>query len=202
VGADEASVCIKAYNISLRTWTKVKLGHVITAKEGEPVLLKAIDVTDCLDFDRHLGSKTASTFHIRNNLPKERAYVRQKIQQRRVSAAPASIISLSSSDEDGGNFASSQALTLKPFLAPAFLAAACSQAPLLRLNVQRHLMMCLPHESESMHHQAPHLSRLQLQVPSLRNSPAIILPYHLLLLHPCHAPVRQLQVKVRMMRLM
>jgi hypothetical protein len=125
-GVEESTVRVQAYNMALRTWTKVKPGHIVTAKEGEPILVKAINVTECFDFDRHLASTKAGAFHIRSNLPQERAAVRQKIKSRcKVPAPPPSVISLTSSDED--DVASSQVTCSKPFRAPTSAAAGPSR---------------------------------------------------------------------------
>lgn len=65
----------------IHTWTKIPVGHVINVKNGESVFLKAPGVVKCLNFDEILHNTTITKpkaqFHMRNNLPQERAYIRK-----------------------------------------------------------------------------------------------------------------------------
>ncbi|KAF8885198.1 hypothetical protein BD779DRAFT_1673833 [Infundibulicybe gibba] len=79
--AGDDNPCVKLYNHTVMTWTKVKVGHVITLKGRECIFLKALDVTECHDFDNLLSRSKASESHIRKNLPQERAHVRRALQQ-------------------------------------------------------------------------------------------------------------------------
>jgi hypothetical protein len=103
---NETNLRVNLYNNALRTWTRVKSGHIVVVNERESVLLKAVGVTDCLDLENHLPKKN-NTLHIRTNLPQECAFVRQKLKQRATSA-----ISITSEEED---FATSRVSQPRPF---------------------------------------------------------------------------------------
>jgi hypothetical protein len=45
-GGDD-SLRFHLYNRSLRTWIKIKPGHVVSVLDNRPVFLKAINVTNC-----------------------------------------------------------------------------------------------------------------------------------------------------------
>ncbi|KAF8074790.1 hypothetical protein FPV67DRAFT_1389934, partial [Lyophyllum atratum] len=67
---------VKLYNPSVSAWTKISIGHVIQLKDGDRVFLKALDVTDCLNFDTVLvKSLNSKQPNIRTNLKGDRAYV-------------------------------------------------------------------------------------------------------------------------------
>ena len=80
VSSDEGTR-IFYFRHDIHTWTKIPVGHVINVKSGESVFLKAPGVVKCLNFDEILHNTTITKpkaqFHIRNNLPQERAYIRQ-----------------------------------------------------------------------------------------------------------------------------
>jgi hypothetical protein len=49
----------------------MKVGHVVTIKEGEHIFLKAVGVVDCTKFNQQiiqLTSKATEAFHLHNNL--------------------------------------------------------------------------------------------------------------------------------------
>jgi hypothetical protein len=79
VSSDEGTR-IYYFRHDIHTWTKIPVGHVINVKNGESVFLKAPGVVNCLNFDKICNTtimKPEARFHIRNNLPQERAYIRQ-----------------------------------------------------------------------------------------------------------------------------
>jgi hypothetical protein len=65
--------------MSVGTWTRIKEGHVIEVDSKSPVYLKAVDIVECRDFERHLQLQSEKVPHFRHDLPKERAYVKSKI---------------------------------------------------------------------------------------------------------------------------
>jgi hypothetical protein len=139
---DRTAWRVKLYDNSLRMWTKVKPGLVVTVKEGESVFLKALDVTDCIDFDRYLNA-TGKNLHIRHHLPQERTYVRQAIKQRHMSTAVDSVLSISSEDDNDLDLETGRASTskfpitpiAKPSRAPASDDESSSEKKPVVLNV-------------------------------------------------------------------
>jgi hypothetical protein len=85
VSSDEGTR-IYYFRHDIHTWTKIPVGHVVNVKNGESVFLKAPGVINCLNFDEILHNTTITKpkaqFHMRNNLPQERAYVRQAYKDR------------------------------------------------------------------------------------------------------------------------
>ena len=81
VSTSDEGTHIYYFRHDIHTWTKIHVGHVINVKNGESVFLKAPGVVNCLNFDEILRNTTITKpntqFHIRSNLPQERAYVRQ-----------------------------------------------------------------------------------------------------------------------------
>ena len=73
------TTCVSNCLIAIQTWTKVRVGHVITLRYGDRVFLKALDVTDCVNFDALLASSERTDPHISNNLPRERTFVRRAL---------------------------------------------------------------------------------------------------------------------------
>ena len=80
---DEVTSCFKLYNTSIRTWSKVQAGHVITLKAGDHIFLKGHNVTHCPDFDR-LFMGQLRTPHFSNNLQHECAHVRRALKERQM----------------------------------------------------------------------------------------------------------------------
>ncbi|KAF8057808.1 hypothetical protein FPV67DRAFT_1401177, partial [Lyophyllum atratum] len=77
--ADDVPQYFHLYNPVICTWTKAKLGHVVTLKEpGDRIFVKGLNVSDCVDFDTLLAnsSKKNGGFHMRHHLTQERAHVR------------------------------------------------------------------------------------------------------------------------------
>jgi hypothetical protein len=74
----------KLYNTSIHTWSKVQVGHVITLKAGDHIFLKGHDIAHCLDFDCLLTIGQHCVPHFSNNLPYERAHVRQVLKERKM----------------------------------------------------------------------------------------------------------------------
>lgn len=65
-------------NAQYGTFVRVKVGHVLTVKEGEHVFLKAIGIVDCTVFNKQcetFGTKLSRPLHFRNNLPAECEYI-------------------------------------------------------------------------------------------------------------------------------
>ena len=76
---DGDNVRVKLFNTSIRTWTKVPIGHVITLRRGDRIFLKALNVSECVTFDALLASSERTDPHISKNLPRERAFVRHAL---------------------------------------------------------------------------------------------------------------------------
>jgi hypothetical protein len=81
-------------------WTKVQLGYVIAVKEQERIFLKALGVTDCVDFNLHFDpkGKAKALSHMRDQLSQQRSEVRNRYKQRGYPQTPQSVISISDSD--------------------------------------------------------------------------------------------------------
>jgi hypothetical protein len=95
--ANEADICVKLYNSSLRTWTKVHPGFVIAVKEGEQVFLKALHVTDCTDFDRLINNTLKEPLHnICTDLKQECSYVCKRLHSATSLGSSSSSSSISS----------------------------------------------------------------------------------------------------------
>jgi hypothetical protein len=70
----------------------VRVGHVVTIKEGEHIFLKAVGVVDCVEFNQQivqLTSKGMEAFHLRNDLPGERKAVLDAILADKLQTLPA-----------------------------------------------------------------------------------------------------------------
>lgn len=83
---DEKEARFKIYNTAIHTWTKVRIGHVITLKDGDHIFLKGHDVVSCQDFDRLLSVSQDRKPHFLKNLPRERAHIRQALKEKKVKA--------------------------------------------------------------------------------------------------------------------
>jgi hypothetical protein len=79
---------VHLYRSLLGTWTKVQQGHVIPVKEHATILLKALNVSVCLDFDRHVdaASQVSNPLRFRHNLQRERLHIASQKEHRFVSA--------------------------------------------------------------------------------------------------------------------
>jgi hypothetical protein len=77
----EVEARVNLYKNTLGTWAKVRIGHVITLKEGDRVFLKGLDVSTCANFDRLLSLSNRQVPNFMNNLRQERAFVRQALQK-------------------------------------------------------------------------------------------------------------------------
>ena len=73
--AEVDNVCVKLFNTSIHTWTKVPIGHVITLQHGDCIFLKALDVSECVSFDALLAGSKHTDPHISKNLPRERTFI-------------------------------------------------------------------------------------------------------------------------------
>jgi hypothetical protein len=97
--AEPLDARFKLCNSTLRIWTKIKPGHVITLKEQQPIFLKGNLVTHCLGFDSlpqvNGRSHHDSTPYIRKDLCHERTYVPHA---RKSAKLEADILELSSKD--------------------------------------------------------------------------------------------------------
>jgi len=70
----------------------MRVGHVVTVKEGEHIFLKAVGVVDCVEFNQQiiqLTSKGTEAFHLRNDLPGERKAVLDAILADKLQTLPA-----------------------------------------------------------------------------------------------------------------
>jgi hypothetical protein len=81
---DEKEARFKMYNTVIRTWTKVRIGHVVTLKDGDHIFLKGHDVVLCQDFDRLLSGSQERKPHFSKNLRQERAHIRQALKEKKV----------------------------------------------------------------------------------------------------------------------
>ena len=72
---DEKEARFKIYNTTIHMWTKVRIGHVITLKDGDHIFLKGHDVVLCQDFYRLLSGSQERKPHFFKNLPRERAHI-------------------------------------------------------------------------------------------------------------------------------
>jgi hypothetical protein len=88
---------VHLYNRSLCTWMKVKPNHIVTMRGQESILLKGIDITDCIHFNEHLLRKTDEDFHICRDLAKECAHVQCQLKSRAVASKVPSDDSISNS---------------------------------------------------------------------------------------------------------
>ena len=73
------------------TFARVKVGHVLTVKEGDHIFLKSVGVIDCAAFDQQceeISPKAARGFHLRDDLPGERSAVRDVILTRKLQGLP------------------------------------------------------------------------------------------------------------------
>lgn len=112
------------YNTSLRTWTKVKLGFVLTVKEQDHIFLKALNVTDCLNFNHHFNNQDQHKSHIFDQLPQQRFSVHSRHKQclALASTAPSTPSVISLSDDSDGYGGDSECLpTFKPTSPPAVI---------------------------------------------------------------------------------
>ncbi|KAF8232625.1 hypothetical protein L208DRAFT_1271279 [Tricholoma matsutake] len=73
--ADETEGSFKLYNAVIRTWMKVRIGHVITLKDCNHIFLKGHNVIQCHNFDNLHSLSQGSAPHFSKNLPCERAYI-------------------------------------------------------------------------------------------------------------------------------
>jgi hypothetical protein len=64
----EVEARVNLYKNTLGTWAKVRIGHVITLKEGDRVFLKGLDVSTCANFDRLLSLSNRQVLNFMNNL--------------------------------------------------------------------------------------------------------------------------------------
>jgi hypothetical protein len=97
---DEQEVKFRLYNTTIRTWTTVRIGHVITLRDGDHIFLKRPDVIHCLNFDDLLfGSQGRKPhWHFSKNLPHDRAYVRQALKAKKTQIEK--IVEIPSSEEE------------------------------------------------------------------------------------------------------
>jgi hypothetical protein len=77
----EVEARVNLYKNTLGTWAKVRIGHIITLKEGDRVFLKGLDVSTCTNFDRLLSLSNRQVPNFMNNLRQERAFVQQALQK-------------------------------------------------------------------------------------------------------------------------
>ena len=59
----------KKYNPLIHTWSKVPVGHIVTLKAGDHILLKGYNVDSCRDFDRLLSDEDWKSYVLRSRLP-------------------------------------------------------------------------------------------------------------------------------------
>ena len=79
-GADTTLLLLR--NPRFGSFTRVKVGHVVTVKEGDHIFLKGLDVANCTVFNEQcekFSTKSTEAFHLRDNLPQERKSVRDAI---------------------------------------------------------------------------------------------------------------------------
>ena len=89
----------KIYNTTIHTWTKVRIGHVITIKEGDHIFLKGHDVVLCQDFDRLLSGSQERKPHFFKNLPHEHAHIRKALKEKK-GKAKESLKAISEDEDD------------------------------------------------------------------------------------------------------
>jgi hypothetical protein len=82
VGAED-DVRVDMYNVSIGRWTKVRVGQVVLMKDRDNIFVKGVNVTTCLEFDKLLTESKYLRPHFLDNLPQERAYVRQALKERK-----------------------------------------------------------------------------------------------------------------------
>jgi len=73
------------------TFARVKVGHVLTVKEGDHIFLKSVGVINCAAFDQQceeISPKAVRGFHLRDNLPGERSAVWDAILTRKLQGLP------------------------------------------------------------------------------------------------------------------
>ncbi|KAG1844954.1 hypothetical protein DFJ58DRAFT_731034 [Suillus subalutaceus] len=83
-GVDEgvgAASIIHVWNHRRREWRGVQPGYLITVVEGQPVLLKNPNVTQCVDLDSCIRSISDSPPNLRSHLAADRAAVREELRQ-------------------------------------------------------------------------------------------------------------------------
>src|SRR6202042_1558377 len=81
-GFEPGTLLLLLRNPRFGTFAHVKVGHVITVKEGDHIFLKGLNILNCAMFDEQcetLSSRGAQPLHLRHNLPGERGYVRHSI---------------------------------------------------------------------------------------------------------------------------
>jgi len=70
---------VERYRRALGVWVGVDAGYVIRA--GDRVFLTASHVQDTPEFDKHPHASSKETMaHLRRNLPRERRYVRERLE--------------------------------------------------------------------------------------------------------------------------
>jgi hypothetical protein len=95
---DEQEVKFRLYNTTIHTWTTVRIGHVITLRDGDHIFLKRANVIHCLNFDDLLSGSQGRKPHFSKNLPHDRTYVRQALKVKKTQIEK--IIEIPSSEEE------------------------------------------------------------------------------------------------------
>jgi len=83
---DEQVVNFRLYNMTIHTWTTIRIGHIITLRDGNRVFLKRAYVIHCLEFDNLLSRSRGHNPHFSRNLPRDRAYIRQALKAKKIEA--------------------------------------------------------------------------------------------------------------------
>ncbi|KAG2125124.1 hypothetical protein DEU56DRAFT_962893 [Suillus clintonianus] len=79
-GVGAASI-IHIWNHQRREWRGVQPGYLVTVIEGQPVLLRNTNVTQCVDLDSCIRSINDSPPNLRSHLAADRAAVREELRQ-------------------------------------------------------------------------------------------------------------------------
>lgn len=79
-GVGAASI-IHVWNHRRREWRGVQPGYLVTVIEGQPVLLRNPNVTQCVDLDSCIRSISDSPPNLRSHLAADRAAVREELRQ-------------------------------------------------------------------------------------------------------------------------
>ena len=156
-------ICVKLYNSSLCTCTKVKPGFVIPMKEAQPILLKGLDVTDCPDLNCIISTAFSNHKpHLHSNLSNECSHVHRKLRELQHTSASTSV--LMSDDEVEVEFAMSHAhVPTKRLITPA---VSLDQSAIYQMFIQPKLWFP-QHPLPSAPSMKPPLMRMLLSSPPM-----------------------------------
>ena len=156
-------ICVKLYNSSLCTCTKVKPGFVIPMKEAQPILLKGLDVTDYPDLNCIISTAFSNHKpHLHSNLSNECSHVHHKLRELQHTSASTSVLMLDNEVEV--EFAMSHAhVPTKRLITPA---VSLDQSAIYQMFIQPKLWFP-QHPLPSAPSMKPPLMRMLLSSPPM-----------------------------------